>query len=57
MILDNRITGMTGHQENPGTGYTLMGEPTEEVNIPLLCKAINIKVENIYNKSVRLKSY
>ncbi|NLP31215.1 MAG: indolepyruvate ferredoxin oxidoreductase subunit alpha, partial [Clostridiales bacterium] len=36
VILDNRITGMTGHQENPGTGYTLMGEPTEEVNIPLL---------------------
>ncbi|NLY70497.1 MAG: indolepyruvate ferredoxin oxidoreductase subunit alpha [Clostridiales bacterium] len=48
VILDNRITGMTGHQENPGTGYTLMGEPTVEVNIPLLCKAIGIKVENIY---------
>ncbi len=48
VILDNRITGMTGHQENPGTGYTLMGEPTEEVNIPLLCKAIGIKVESIY---------
>lgn len=26
-VLDNRITGMTGHQDNPGTGFTLMGEP------------------------------
>lgn len=48
VILDNRITGMTGHQENPGTGFTLMGEPTVEVDIPLLCKAIGMKDENIY---------
>lgn len=48
VILDNRITGMTGHQDNPGTGYTLMGEPTQEVDIPMLCKAIGIKDENIY---------
>ncbi len=48
VILDNRITGMTGHQENPGTGFTLMGEATGEVDIPLLCKAIGIKGENIY---------
>jgi indolepyruvate ferredoxin oxidoreductase alpha subunit len=48
VILDNRITGMTGHQENPGTGFTLMGEPASEVDIPLLCKAIGIKEENIY---------
>lgn len=47
-ILDNRITGMTGHQENPGTGFTLMGEPTVEVDIPLLCKAIGMKEENVY---------
>ena len=26
IILDNRITGMTGHQQNPGSGYTLQGE-------------------------------
>lgn len=43
VILDNRITGMTGHQENPGTGYTLMGEPANEINIPELVKAIGIK--------------
>ncbi|MBR7148714.1 MAG: 4Fe-4S binding protein, partial [Firmicutes bacterium] len=48
VILDNRITGMTGHQQNPGTGLTLMGEPTVEVDIPLLCQAIGMKKENIY---------
>jgi indolepyruvate ferredoxin oxidoreductase alpha subunit len=48
VILDNRITGMTGHQENPGTGFTLMGEPTGEVDIPMLCKAIGVKGDNIY---------
>ena len=48
VILDNRITGMTGHQENPGTGYTLMGDETTEVNIPALCRAIGMKDENIY---------
>lgn len=48
VILDNRITGMTGHQQNPGTGLTLMGEPTVEVDIPLLCEAIGMKKENIY---------
>ena len=48
VILDNRITGMTGHQQNPGTGYTLMGDPTTEVDIPKLCVAIGMKEENIY---------
>ena len=42
-ILDNRITGMTGHQENPGTGYTLMGMPTKEANIEAVCRAIGIE--------------
>jgi len=48
VILDNRITGMTGHQQNPGTGFTLMGEATTEVNIEKLCLAIGMKKENIY---------
>ncbi|MGI6730763.1 MAG: indolepyruvate ferredoxin oxidoreductase subunit alpha [Anaerovoracaceae bacterium] len=48
IIMDNRITAMTGHQENPGTGYTLMGEPAQEADIPLMCKAIGIKDENLY---------
>ena len=47
IILDNRITGMTGHQQNPGTGYTLMGKEAPEVDIPALCKAIGVKEENI----------
>lgn len=48
VILDNRITGMTGHQQNPGTGYTLMGKETTEVDIPKVCVALGMKEENIY---------
>lgn len=43
VILDNRITGMTGHQQNPGTGYTLQGEETNEVDIEALVKACGVK--------------
>ena len=43
VILDNRITAMTGRQENPSSGFTLDGEPAPEVNIPELCKALGIK--------------
>ena len=46
-ILDNRITAMTGHQENPGTGRTLMGEPTHQVDLEALCLACGVKKENI----------
>ena len=42
IILDNRITGMTGHQENPGTGYTLQHDETEAINIPNLVKSLGI---------------
>ncbi|KDR95436.1 indolepyruvate ferredoxin oxidoreductase alpha subunit [Peptoclostridium litorale DSM 5388] len=42
IILDNRITGMTGHQQNPGTGFTLMGEDAKQIDIPALVKAIGI---------------
>ena len=34
---------MTGHQQNPASGMTLMGEPTKEVDIEALCKAIGIE--------------
>jgi len=47
IICDNRITAMTGHQDHPGTGYSLMGEPAPEVDLPMLLKAIGIKEENI----------
>lgn len=43
IILDNRTTGMTGHQENPGTGYTLQGDTSEAINIPDLVRAVGIK--------------
>lgn len=43
IVLDNRITGMTGHQQNPTTGYTLKMEPTPEVSIEALCKACGVK--------------
>ena len=33
IIMDNRITGMTGHQENPGTGYTLQRQPAREIEV------------------------
>ncbi len=48
VILDNRITGMTGHQQNPGTGFTLMGEPTVEVDIELICQAVGIPKSHIF---------
>ena len=41
-ILDNRITGMTGHQENPGTGFKLQGEDSNQVDIPKLVEAVGI---------------
>lgn len=47
VIMDNRTTGMTGHQENPGTGKTLMGEPAGDINIPMLVRSLGIKDENI----------
>ncbi len=43
IILDNRITGMTGHQENPGTGYTAKGEETTLIRIEDLVRAIGVK--------------
>jgi len=49
IILDNRITAMTGHQQNPGTGKTLMGENTQEIDIPKLCEAIGIKNIRVVN--------
>ena len=42
VILDNRITAMTGHQENPGSGYTLQGKKTKNVEIEPLVRACGI---------------
>ncbi len=43
VILDNRITGMTGHQPNPGTGQTLMGKETTLVELEPLVRACGVK--------------
>lgn len=43
IILDNSITGMTGHQQNPTTGKNLKGDPAAAVNLEELCKAVGIK--------------
>ena len=42
MILDNRTTGMTGHQEHAATGRTLMGEDTYAIDLAELCLAIGV---------------
>ena len=42
IILDNSITGMTGHQQNPTTGYTIKGDPAGKVDLESLCRSIGI---------------
>ncbi len=43
IILDNSITGMTGHQENPTTGRTIRGEATRQVDLIALCRALGVE--------------
>jgi indolepyruvate ferredoxin oxidoreductase alpha subunit len=43
IIMDNRVTGMTGHQENPGTGFTLQGDATTAIALEPLVRALGIK--------------
>ncbi len=52
IILDNSITGMTGHQQNPTTGYNIKGEVAAKVDLEALCKALGInrvRVVDPYN--------
>ena len=42
IILDNSITGMTGHQDNPTTGKTIRGEKTKQVDLEALCHAVGV---------------
>ena len=42
IILDNSITGMTGHQQNPATGFTIKNEPTRQVDLIKLCEAVGV---------------
>lgn len=43
IILDNRTTGMTGHQEHAATGKTLKGEETYSINLKTLCEAVGVE--------------
>ncbi len=43
VILDNSITGMTGHQHNPTTGYNIKGEPAGKIDLEALCHSLGIK--------------
>ena len=43
IILDNSITGMTGHQQNPTTGYNLKGDPCAKIDLESLCHAVGIR--------------
>ena len=52
IILDNSITGMTGHQQNPTTGYNLKGDPCSKIDLEALCKSVGInsvRVVDPYN--------
>ena len=49
LILDNSITGMTGHQQNPTTGKNLRGEPAGKVDLEALCKAVGFRRVRVVN--------
>ena len=42
IIVDNSITGMTGHQQNPTTGYNIKGDPATKIDLEALCHALGI---------------
>lgn len=43
IILDNSITGMTGHQQNPTTGYNIKGDPAGKIDLESLCRAMGFQ--------------
>ncbi len=43
IIVDNSITGMTGHQQNPTTGMNLKGDPAAKIDLETLCRAVGIR--------------
>jgi indolepyruvate ferredoxin oxidoreductase alpha subunit len=63
IIMDNRVTGMTGHQDNPGTGVTLQGDSTTAIELEPLVRACGIKhvktvpAYNIAEVETTLKEY
>ena len=49
IVVDNRTTAMTGHQDHPGTGRTLMGKPTAEASIEKIAEACGVKRIRVVN--------
>ncbi|MBR1582980.1 MAG: indolepyruvate ferredoxin oxidoreductase subunit alpha, partial [Spirochaetales bacterium] len=52
IILDNSTTGMTGHQQNPTTGFNLKGDPCTKIDLEALCRSVGInrvRVVDPYN--------
>ncbi len=52
IILDNSITGMTGHQQNPTTGYNIKGDPAGKIDLEALCRSMgfeNVRVVDPYD--------
>ncbi len=52
IILDNSITGMTGHQQNPTTGYNIKGDPAGKIDLEALCRSMgfsHVRVADPYN--------
>jgi indolepyruvate ferredoxin oxidoreductase alpha subunit len=52
IILDNSITGMTGHQQNPTTGYNIKGDPAGKIDLESLCRSMGfnrVSVVDPYN--------
>ena len=52
VILDNRITGMTGHQQNPATGYDIHNQPAPQLNLEKLvesCGVTDVRVVDPFN--------
>ena len=52
IILDNSITGMTGHQQNPTTGFNIKGDPAGKIDLEALCRAMGferVRVIDPYN--------
>ena len=43
VLLDNRVTAMTGRQENPGSGYTLSGVESPPIDLQALCRVLGVK--------------
>ena len=47
LILDNSITGMTGHQDNPLTGKTLKGDPAPNLSLEAICASLGVPADHI----------